>query len=316
MSPRRWLTGVTASLALHAAGGLLVVMIGSTETSSPILVVDLTAGVRVSEERAEREAPARATTPQRAPASEWARLRGHRSAELGARASVSAAAPPPAPQAAREARPTSEAAARASPSGPEVDHRAREDGPDGDGTGGAVARAPTAVAGHASQLGRAARVGVQFSVSVSDSLGTSDSGGAGTGSGVSGGAPSPGSPAASENERRAAQGQLALAVPGETTGSAAADYGPYLARLRQRIHESLRYPPAARRRALTGTVHMEIVIEPSGAVGQVSVLHSSAHPILDEAAVDAVRNLAPLPLPAGLGPRTLRVRLPVVFKLR
>jgi len=95
-----------------------------------------------------------------------------------------------------------------------------------------------------------------------------------------------------------------------------AEYGPYLALLRQRIHQALGYPPAARRRGLAGTVHMEIVIQPDGAVSQVSVLRSSSHQILDEAAVNTIRSLPPLPFPTDLLPRTLRVRLPVVFELR
>jgi protein TonB len=65
-----------------------------------------------------------------------------------------------------------------------------------------------------------------------------------------------------------------------------------------------------------GSVHVELVIEPSGKIGAVSVLRSSAHSLLDEAAVEAVRNLPPLPFPPELPPRALRVRLPVVFELR
>lgn len=109
---------------------------------------------------------------------------------------------------------------------------------------------------------------------------------------------------------------LALAVPGARPEGLSAEYGPYLARLRRQIQETLEYPLPARRRGLSGTVHVEIVIKPNGVVSQVSVLHSSSHRLLDEAALDAVRRLPPLPFPAELPPRTLRVRLPVVFELR
>jgi TonB family protein len=67
---------------------------------------------------------------------------------------------------------------------------------------------------------------------------------------------------------------------------------------------------------MTGTVQVEIVIEPSGAVGSVTVVESSSYRLLDEAAVDAVRRLPPLPFPRGLTPRTIRARLPIVFDLR
>jgi protein TonB len=78
----------------------------------------------------------------------------------------------------------------------------------------------------------------------------------------------------------------------------------------------LRYPLAARRRSLRGTVQLEIVIRANGAVVKVEIAESSSHGLLDEAAVEAVRGLAPLPFPAHLAPRALRVRLPVVFDLQ
>jgi TonB family protein len=46
------------------------------------------------------------------------------------------------------------------------------------------------------------------------------------------------------------------------------------------------------------------------------VVVSSSHPLLDEAAVEAVRSLPPLPLPEHLPRRPLRIRLPLVFELR
>ena len=109
---------------------------------------------------------------------------------------------------------------------------------------------------------------------------------------------------------------LALAAPVPDREGPAPEYVLYLARLRQRIQETLHYPFAARRRELAGTVQLEILVLPTGAIGSASLLRSSSHRILDEAALDAVRSLAPIPFPDGLMPRTLRVRLPVVFELR
>ena len=110
-------------------------------------------------------------------------------------------------------------------------------------------------------------------------------------------------------------GTTALAVPGEG-GRAGAQYGAYLALVRRRIQESLRYPLTARRRGLAGTVHVEITVAPTGTITAVSVVASSTHSLLDEAAVEAVRQLPRMPFPAGVTPRSLRVRLPVVFELR
>jgi TonB family protein len=108
---------------------------------------------------------------------------------------------------------------------------------------------------------------------------------------------------------------LALAVPGDGGGEAA-EYGAYLALVRRRIHELLTYPSSARHRGLSGTVHIEVEIEPTGAIGRVRLAASSSHRVLDDAALDAVRGLRRVPFPSDVRPRALRVRLPVVFELR
>jgi periplasmic protein TonB len=110
--------------------------------------------------------------------------------------------------------------------------------------------------------------------------------------------------------------RLALAVPGAGRGDVPPEFGPYLARFRQRIQESLVYPLAARRRGLAGRVEIEVVLEPSGRIRDVAVVSSSSHALLDEAAVEAVRSLQPLPLPEQPKRQALRVRLPVVFQLQ
>jgi protein TonB len=107
---------------------------------------------------------------------------------------------------------------------------------------------------------------------------------------------------------------LALARGGG--GGGAGEYAGYLASLRQRLQQALRYPASARRQGLTGTVQLEIVVRADGSIGEVTVVTSSTYPTLDEAAVEAVRTLAPSPFPPGVTPRVLRTRLPVVFELR
>jgi protein TonB len=109
---------------------------------------------------------------------------------------------------------------------------------------------------------------------------------------------------------------LAAATPGTARGDVPPDFGPYLARFRQRIQEAVVYPLAARRRGLAGRVEVELLLEPSGRVREVSVVASSTHAILDEAAVEAVRSLEPQPLPEQTKRQTLRVRLPVVFQIQ
>jgi periplasmic protein TonB len=109
---------------------------------------------------------------------------------------------------------------------------------------------------------------------------------------------------------------LALAIPGDGGGGDATEYAGYYATLHSRILEALRYPAAARRRGLAGTVQIEVEIEPTGAFARVALAASSSHRVLDDAALDAVRDVGRLPFPSGVRPRPLRVRIPVVFELR
>jgi protein TonB len=82
------------------------------------------------------------------------------------------------------------------------------------------------------------------------------------------------------------------------------------------LQDALEYPASARRRGLSGTVHLEIALESTGRVTDVLVVRSSSHAVLDDAALDAARRLAQVPFPSDVRPRALRVRLPVVFELR
>jgi protein TonB len=109
---------------------------------------------------------------------------------------------------------------------------------------------------------------------------------------------------------------LALGSPGAGAGTIPAEYGPYLQRFRQRVQESLVYPLAARRQGLRGTVELDVWLDPAGRVRDVRVARSSSHDLLDEAAVETIRGLGPLPFPDSLPRRSLRIRLPLVFDLR
>jgi protein TonB len=112
--------------------------------------------------------------------------------------------------------------------------------------------------------------------------------------------------------------RAALAIPGDSgdAGEATAEYAGYLRQLRSQIQGSITYPAAARQRGLSGTVLVEIVLQPSGQIERVSLLASSSHEALDRGALDTVRAMRPLPFPPGLPHRPLRVELPIVFELR
>ena len=109
--------------------------------------------------------------------------------------------------------------------------------------------------------------------------------------------------------------EVALAL-GTGGGAVPPEYGPYLQRFRRHVQESLVYPLAARRQSLRGTVELDVALDPSGRVRDVRVARSSGAGILDDAAVDILRRLDPLPLPESLPRRPLLIRLPLVFDLR
>jgi len=107
-----------------------------------------------------------------------------------------------------------------------------------------------------------------------------------------------------------------MGTGGPAAGGIPPEYGPYLQRFRRRVQESLNYPLAARRQGLAGNVELEVLLEPSGRVGAVRVIRSSSYDVLDDAALDAVKRLAPEPIPENLPRRPLRIRLPLGFQLR
>src|SRR5262245_49697200 len=94
-----------------------------------------------------------------------------------------------------------------------------------------------------------------------------------------------------------------------------AEYAEYLQAFRRRVQESLHYPLAARREGLTGAVELQVVVQPSGQVTSVRVISSSAHRMLDEAAVQSLTGMEPLPFPPELPARPLQVRVPLRFDL-
>lgn len=109
---------------------------------------------------------------------------------------------------------------------------------------------------------------------------------------------------------------LALATPGTGGPGAAPEYGSYLRQFRRRVQESLIYPLAARRQGLGGTVELHVWLEATGRVRDVQVARSSSHTVLDDAAVETIRRLGPVPFPESLPRRPLLIRIPLVYELR
>jgi TonB family protein len=87
------------------------------------------------------------------------------------------------------------------------------------------------------------------------------------------------------------------------------------ARLLQDLQRAVRYPAAALRAHVTGTVRVAFTVEPTGAVDDIRIL-SSPSPLLSEGVVQAVQALGPF-LPARRHGQLVRdtVRCPLVFQI-
>lgn len=304
MTRRPPLLTLLASLTIHSAALAVLLFFASGEPVSSALVVDLSERENVTDEggpKKERAGSARSVKRRAAvPSAPSARSVSPPSPPAPVEAAPSAVAPP-APSRPEPAPPPEREIALSKP--PEL--RQPESAP------AAVSAFEEAPDGVARRSANASAVEVRVN--------PGDAGPHRTGSasdesvdrrGTHGSLTAPG-----ESSGTAGTG-VALAPAGPPGGEPGSDYDPYYERIRQRIQESLKYPPVAFRRGIEGTVHLEILIKPDGAIGNVSVMRSSTHRLLDEAALELVRSLAPQPFPAGLAPRLLTVRLPVVYELK
>jgi protein TonB len=294
------LATLLASLAAHGGAVALLFFLVSGESHPSVLFIDL-------ETLSERGAPVAAAAPQPAKSGGATERTSKGSARPAGRdAARSGLAWPPAPALpspvvpAAPPEPPRAPEREAAPAPPEVPPQqapavaivpAREAAPD------IAARSEASASPAEPPVNRGDTAGERAAAA------PEQSGGRG------GGSAAPGGPGG-------AGGGTAVASGGPAGGALGAEYGGYLNQMRRRLMEALRYPPPARSRGLSGTVLLDISIGSNGVIGDVSVTRSSSHPLLDEAALEAARSLAPQPFPKGLKPRPLRVRLPVVFDLQ
>ncbi len=92
----------------------------------------------------------------------------------------------------------------------------------------------------------------------------------------------------------------------------------YQRQVRALIDRQKRYPLMARRRQLEGEVLVSFTIRSDGSLARAGVIRSSGAPLLDQAALDAVRNAGTFPaFPSALaGAKRLPVEVPIDFRLR
>ena len=99
----------------------------------------------------------------------------------------------------------------------------------------------------------------------------------------------------------------------EESPPSGADFGGWLAEVREKIARSARYPASARRTGLEGTVALTLTISPSGELVSLSVHAPEGLSALARAAEEAARQAAPFPPPPSR--RGVQVEVPVVFRL-
>ncbi|MEA3544132.1 MAG: TonB family protein [Thermodesulfobacteriota bacterium] len=85
----------------------------------------------------------------------------------------------------------------------------------------------------------------------------------------------------------------------------------YLIHIRQMIEKHLGYPARARRLHISGKVNLHFMITANGDIDEAPILAESSYPILNKAAIRAVKQAAPFPQPQ----RKINVELPILFSL-
>jgi protein TonB len=83
----------------------------------------------------------------------------------------------------------------------------------------------------------------------------------------------------------------------------------------RRVAELKRYPVSARLNGLEGKVVLKAIIRSDGQLAEVSVVKSSGHAVLDEAAMETVRLACPLHMKHPIGHPQIAVNLPIVYSL-
>ena len=104
-----------------------------------------------------------------------------------------------------------------------------------------------------------------------------------------------------------------LSAAAREAGNAAVDN--YKGKVRRKLSRARRYPAEARRQGLRGVAHVRFTVSSDGGLVSVSLTKSAGSPILDEAALDAVRRAAPFPpIPESAGRNSWVFDIPLDFR--
>jgi TonB family protein len=93
------------------------------------------------------------------------------------------------------------------------------------------------------------------------------------------------------------------------------DYGWLAGPLLQRIEALKQYPATARLHRLEGRVIVRIVIQQDGHITSATVARSSGHDVLDQAALETIRQASPLTLSQPLEKSSVTMQIPLGYYL-
>ncbi len=130
----------------------------------------------------------------------------------------------------------------------------------------------------------------------------------------------PGHSQAAPTEPRESRGDtMAVAdrAAATTSGADAAQHGFVELHVLDWLAQHRRYPRAARRAGVEGTVHVRFVIDPLGRIDATAIETSSGARVLDRAALALLDSASPVPGLAQFGlVEPLQLRLPIDYRLR
>ncbi len=121
----------------------------------------------------------------------------------------------------------------------------------------------------------------------------------------------------STTEQATAPAQTAVLAPSSSTPEAIRkpDYGWLAGPLLQRIEALKRYPATARLQRLEGRVVVRIVVQEDGDITSATIAKSSGHDLLDQAALETIRQASPLTLSQPLGKSSVTMQIPLGYYL-
>ena len=90
----------------------------------------------------------------------------------------------------------------------------------------------------------------------------------------------------------------------------------YKAQILSHIKKHRRYPLAAQRRGIKGTVNVDFLLYRDGTLGYIKVTKKSKHQILNNAAIESIKAGEPYPpFPSGMQEKSIMIGVPITFNL-